>query len=315
MRPARLIVLLVLLSTCAGPPLAAQSASTQGIRAKDGDTILVEGTGKVKIIRRREADVRVIHNPAERWLVLLVDYPAGSSRTGDGGLDMSYTFQDISEWPLGERWTGPAIVDDYLIAGEMSFFGIGLSTNSGFVQLLAQNDRHAFKDPASLALYYRGVGRSGGGGQAMDVAEAREVEQARRNAQTRSNLPERLRGIQTSIGVEVTGAGGIVATPGSSGQPAPGAPVRVGGTIRTPAKLHNVEPVLPETAAKAGIFGMVILDIIIGTDGSVTDAKVLRSIPLLDRAALDAVKQWRYAVTQLNGQPVPVIMTVTVDFR
>ena len=185
MRPGRLIVLLVLLSTCAGPVPAAQSASTQGIRAKDGDTILVEGTGKVKIIRRREADVRVIHNPAERWLVLLVDYPAGSSRTGDGGLDMSYTFQDISEWPLGERWTGPATVDDYLIAGEMSFFGIGLSTNSGFVQLLAQNDRHAFKDPASLALYYRGVGRSGGGGQAMDVAEAREVEQARRNARDR----------------------------------------------------------------------------------------------------------------------------------
>jgi protein TonB len=42
---------------------------------------------------------------------------------------------------------------------------------------------------------------------------------------------------------------------------------------------------------------------------------VLRSIPFLDKAALDAVKQWRYAVTQLNGQPVPVIMTVTVDFR
>jgi TonB family protein len=315
MRLARRIVLVVVLSTCAGPVLSAQSASTQGIRAKDGDTVLVEGAGKVKIIRRREAEIRAIHNPAERWLVLLVDYPAGSSKTGDGGLDMSYTFHDISEWPLGERWVGPAIVDDYLVAGEMPFFGIGLSTSSGFVQLLAPNDRHVFKDPASLALYYNGMGRSGGGGQSMDVAEAREVEQARRNAASRSKLPDRARGIQTSIGMEVTGAGGIVVTPGSSGQPAPGAPVRVGGTIRTPARLHSVEPVLPEAAAKAGIFGMVILEIIIGTDGSVTDAKVLRSIPMLDKAAVDAVKGWRYAVTHLNGQPVPVITTVTVNFR
>ena len=47
---------------------------------------------------------------------------------------------------------------------------------------------------------------------------------------------------------------------------------------------------------------------------SVTDAKVLRSIPLLDAAALDAVRQWVFTPTTLNGQPVPVIMTVTVNF-
>ena len=52
----------------------------------------------------------------------------------------------------------------------------------------------------------------------------------------------------------------------------------------------------------------------IGASGKVTDAKVLRSIPLLDAAALDAVKQWEYTPTTLNGQPVPVIMTVTVNF-
>ena len=52
----------------------------------------------------------------------------------------------------------------------------------------------------------------------------------------------------------------------------------------------------------------------IGPDGRVTDAKVIRSVPLLDAAALDAVKQWVYTPTTLNGQPVPVIMTVTVNF-
>ena len=60
--------------------------------------------------------------------------------------------------------------------------------------------------------------------------------------------------------------------------------------------------------------GVVIIEAIIGADGRVQEAKVLRSIPLLDAAALDAVKQWEYTPTLLNNQPVPVIMTVTVNF-
>ena len=52
----------------------------------------------------------------------------------------------------------------------------------------------------------------------------------------------------------------------------------------------------------------------IGPNGKVQNARVLRSIPLLDQAALDAVKQWEYTPTLLNGVPVPVIMTVTVQF-
>ena len=72
--------------------------------------------------------------------------------------------------------------------------------------------------------------------------------------------------------------------------------------------------VYPEQAQKAGIAGVVILEITIGTDGAVTDAKVLRSLPMLGEAALDCVKQWRYTPTLLNGNPVPVVMTVTVEF-
>jgi protein TonB len=60
--------------------------------------------------------------------------------------------------------------------------------------------------------------------------------------------------------------------------------------------------------------GIVIIEAVVGPDGRVQDAKVLRSIALLDAAALEAVKQWEYAPTLLNGVPVPVIMTVTVDF-
>ena len=56
-------------------------------------------------------------------------------------------------------------------------------------------------------------------------------------------------------------------------------------------------------------------DDVIGPDGKIQAARVLRSIPLLDQAALDAVKQWEFTPTLLNGVPVPVIMTVTVNFK
>jgi periplasmic protein TonB len=75
-----------------------------------------------------------------------------------------------------------------------------------------------------------------------------------------------------------------------------------------------VKPAYPPEAEAARVQGVVILEATIGTDGRVADAKVLRSIPLLDQAALDAVRQWEYAPTRLNGQAVPVIMTVTVNF-
>jgi protein TonB len=58
----------------------------------------------------------------------------------------------------------------------------------------------------------------------------------------------------------------------------------------------------------------VILEAIIDTNGQIRDARVLRSIPLLDEAALDAVKQWQFAPTLLNNAPVPVIMTLSVHF-
>lgn len=92
------------------------------------------------------------------------------------------------------------------------------------------------------------------------------------------------------------------------------APVRVGGNIKTPIKIRDVRPVYPPEAQAARVSGMVIIEALIGVDGSVEQARVLRSIPLLDQAALDAVQQWRFTPTRLNDQAVPVIMTVTVNF-
>ena len=73
-------------------------------------------------------------------------------------------------------------------------------------------------------------------------------------------------------------------------------------------------PVYPPVAQSARVQGIVILEAVIGPNGNVTEVKVLRSVPLLDEAAITAVKQWQYTPTLLNGVPVPVIMTVTVNF-
>jgi len=93
-----------------------------------------------------------------------------------------------------------------------------------------------------------------------------------------------------------------------------GAPVRVGGDIKEPKKIKDVKPEYPADAQAAGIQGVVILEASIGPSGAVSDARVLRSIPALDQAAVDAVRQWEFTPTLLNGVPVPVIMTVTVNF-
>jgi protein TonB len=90
--------------------------------------------------------------------------------------------------------------------------------------------------------------------------------------------------------------------------------VRVGGNIQTPKKVKDIPPVYPPIAQSARVQGVVILEATIGPDGRVQDVHVLRSIPLLDAAAIDAVKQWVYSPTLLNNVPVPVIMTVTVNF-
>jgi protein TonB len=91
--------------------------------------------------------------------------------------------------------------------------------------------------------------------------------------------------------------------------------VRVGGNITAPLKTRDVDPVYPPVAQAARVSGIVILEAEIGVDGRVTNVTVLRSVPLLDDAAIVAVQQWEYTPTTLNGSPVAVLMTVTVNFQ
>jgi protein TonB len=92
-------------------------------------------------------------------------------------------------------------------------------------------------------------------------------------------------------------------------------PIRPTTLATQPPKIKDMPPVYPPAAQAAGISGTVVIEVVVGADGRVTDARVVRSIPLLDRAALEAVRQWVYVAPLVDGAPVPFIVTVSVAFR
>jgi len=87
------------------------------------------------------------------------------------------------------------------------------------------------------------------------------------------------------------------------------------GEFKPPKLIHRVEPVYPEIARQACIRGTVILEATTDVYGHVTNVRVLRSIQILDEAAMDAVRQWIYEPLIVNGRPLPVKFTVTVRFE
>jgi protein TonB len=109
-------------------------------------------------------------------------------------------------------------------------------------------------------------------------------------------------------------AANVIAPPPLPPPPAKQEPYRTGGQIRNPEKTRHVSPIYPPIAVANRVEGEVRIEAVIGTDGRVQNATIVKSIPLLDQAALAAVMQWRFTPTTLNGVAVPVIMTVTVNF-
>jgi protein TonB len=129
-----------------------------------------------------------------------------------------------------------------------------------------------------------------------------------------------VRTIENGFGGVPSGVGDPVALPPAPTvvrppDPMATKPVRPGGNIKAPTKVKHVPPVYPAVAQAARVEGTVIIQATISPTGKVADALVLRSNPLLDAAALEAVRQWEFTPTLLNGSAVAVIMTVTVDFR
>jgi protein TonB len=129
-------------------------------------------------------------------------------------------------------------------------------------------------------------------------------------------------GVEGGIAGGVLGGilGGLVSMPAPAPPPPPPpviarqTPVRIGGQITAPTLLHRVEPRYPEAAVFARVAGLVILEATVDAEGAVESVRVLRSVPLLDKAAIEAVEQWRYSPLVLNGNPTPFVLTVTLSF-
>ena len=118
-------------------------------------------------------------------------------------------------------------------------------------------------------------------------------------------------GVESGLPAAVDGLRiGSVALP----PPPPTAPVRLHVGMKAPRKIVDVAPAYPAVARSARVQGVVILEAVLDAKGRVESVRVLRSIPLLDQAAVDAVQQWRFTPALLNNEPVPVVMTVTVNF-
>jgi TonB family protein len=108
-----------------------------------------------------------------------------------------------------------------------------------------------------------------------------------------------------------------VTGPVGASQPQGAQRLKVGGNIRVPTKTLDVKPTYPKSMRDAGREGVVPLEAIIGPDGSVTSVRVLTAQvhPDFAIAAADAVRQWKFTPTLLNGAPVEVVMKVSVEFR
>jgi TonB family protein len=79
--------------------------------------------------------------------------------------------------------------------------------------------------------------------------------------------------------------------------------------------IYRVEPVYPGAAVAANVEGTVILEAIVDREGRVESVRVLRSVPILERPAVEAVKQWRYSPVLLNGKPEKFVLTVVLTFK
>jgi len=282
--------------------LVALAGQNQTVSVKNGDTVVYRGAAPLRIVHRTEGNIRAIYNAAESWLVLLVDVGEPGGAPPDGRVDVTLTYDAIEGvWPLGERWEGHATIDEYSLAQGIGRVGVGITTATGTVQMFyasiggAGANAEYFRDPKAIAklMFDDGSNRTSAPPPSFDEAERDALQYANIVHNTRILL-----------------GGKVPPSPRASST----APVRAGGNVPYPKKIVDARPAYPADAQAARAQGVVILEITVGADGSVRDARILRGIPLLDQAAIDCVKQWKYEPTVLNGVAVPVITTATVNF-
>jgi protein TonB len=142
-----------------------------------------------------------------------------------------------------------------------------------------------------------------------DIAPERDVSDAQAGHDTTGT-----HGVETGVvgGIDLPGNGLQVEPPPPP--PVSREPIRLHAGMQAPRKIVNVPPHYPPHAQAARVEGTVVLDAVIDPTGRVTDVRVTHSVNLLDQAAVEAVRQWRFTPTVLNGEPVSILLTVTVRF-
>jgi protein TonB len=120
-------------------------------------------------------------------------------------------------------------------------------------------------------------------------------------------------GMPGGVGID-TGTASSVMMPVPD-PPRQAGPVRVAQLPVAPRKIADARPLYPEIARRARVEGTVVLEAVLDPTGHVTQLRVIKSVPTLDQAALDAVRQWRYTPSVYGGQPVSVLMTITIRFQ
>ncbi len=282
----------------------------QRLVAQDGDTVVVENDARVNVVRRREALVRLVFDATRGHALILADFVSGPSLSADGLVDLTWQFGiQGGTWPLEPRWEGMVTLEETLPSVIGPRGGLVIETPQGVIEFVSAGMPLVRGERAgSLAVMRYNSATTGapGRGMSFDDAERQPL------ATPGSSSSEAVWRAATEAQVATGGVGfsSDVVPP----QSAPQGAVRVGGNIRPPTKIYDVRPIMPEAAKTARVQGVVVLEVVINVDGAVENTRVVRSIPLLDEAALDAVRQWRFTPTLMNGQAVPVIMTVTVQF-
>lgn len=156
--------------------------------------------------------------------------------------------------------------------------------------------------PAATGRLPESIGGAVGQGPPTEPTSARIAALVERAAALQEQLQSVLAELQTALADADRPAGGS------------DEPVRIGDGVPPPAKIHDVPPVYPPAAREAGVQGLVVLEATIDPAGEVGNIEVLRSVPELEEAAIAAVEQWRYEPTLVDGAPVSVLMTVTINF-
>ena len=127
----------------------------QRLEARDGDIVIVEDDARVQLVQRKQGAGRVVYDAQRGWVMVLLD---ANSRTSppDGNVDWSYRFAGVAgEWPLGERWEGPVVVDQYRPAGTgPSAMGIVIEAAGFTISFLSGPERQP-RDAIAIAVVQR----------------------------------------------------------------------------------------------------------------------------------------------------------------